>query len=69
MRAGNANASAEVLKLTENSDTTALKHFIAGIAQLADDAIADALKEFDGKTPEEIRQQRHERFLQIGRTL
>lgn len=33
------------------------------------EAIATALAEFDGKSPEQIRHQRHERFLQIGRTL
>ena len=33
------------------------------------DAIATALAEFDGQTPEQIRKQRHERFLAIGRTL
>ena len=33
------------------------------------DAIARALSEFDGKSPAEIRAQRHERFLQIGRTI
>ena len=33
------------------------------------DAIAAALEEFTGQTPAEIRHQRHERFLQIGRTL
>jgi acetyl-CoA carboxylase carboxyl transferase subunit alpha len=33
------------------------------------DAIARALAEFDGKSPAEIRTQRHERFLQIGRTV
>lgn len=33
------------------------------------EAIATALAEFDGKTSEQIRHQRHERFLQIGRTL
>jgi acetyl-CoA carboxylase carboxyl transferase subunit alpha len=32
------------------------------------DAVARALAEFDGKSPAEIRAQRHERFLQIGRT-
>ena len=32
-------------------------------------AIAAALAEFDSMSPEEIRHQRHERFLQIGRTL
>ncbi len=30
-------------------------------------AIARVLAEFDGKTPDEIRKQRHERFLTIGR--
>ncbi len=33
------------------------------------DAITTALAEFDGQTPEQIRKQRHERFLAIGRTL
>ena len=33
------------------------------------DAIAAALAEFDGQTAEQIRKQRHERFLAIGRTL
>jgi acetyl-CoA carboxylase carboxyl transferase subunit alpha len=33
------------------------------------DAIARALGEFAGKTPEAIREQRHERFLAIGRNL
>src|SRR5690606_38750358 len=33
------------------------------------DAIAAALAEFDGQSPAEIRHQRHERFLQIGRAL
>jgi acetyl-CoA carboxylase carboxyl transferase subunit alpha len=33
------------------------------------DALARALAEFDGKSPEEVRQQRHERFLAIGRSL
>jgi acetyl-CoA carboxylase carboxyl transferase subunit alpha len=32
-------------------------------------AIAAALKEFDGKSPADIRRQRHERFLEIGRSL
>ncbi len=32
-------------------------------------AIGDALKEFDGQSPDEIRKQRHDRFLDIGRTL
>ncbi|MGQ0673299.1 MAG: acetyl-CoA carboxylase carboxyltransferase subunit alpha [Hyphomicrobium sp.] len=38
-------------------------------AEVAGDAIAKALAEFDGKTPAEIKKQRHDRFLQIGRTL
>jgi len=33
------------------------------------DAIASALGEFDGQSPTEIRRQRHERFLAIGRSL
>ena len=33
------------------------------------DAIAGVLAEFDGQSPDEIRNQRHERFLQIGRSL
>jgi acetyl-CoA carboxylase carboxyl transferase subunit alpha len=33
------------------------------------DAIAKALEEFDGRSPAEIRRQRHERFMEIGRTL
>ena len=33
------------------------------------DAISAALVEFDGRSPAEIRQQRHERFLEIGRSL
>ncbi len=31
------------------------------------DAIQNALAEFDGKSPADIRKQRHERFMQIGR--
>lgn len=38
-------------------------------AQTVGDAIAKALSEFDGKSPAEIRKQRHERFLKIGRTV
>jgi acetyl-CoA carboxylase carboxyl transferase subunit alpha len=37
--------------------------------QRAGDAIRKALGEFDGLSPAELRQQRHERFLDIGRTL
>ena len=33
------------------------------------DAVAAALAEFDGKTPAEIKKQRHDRFLEIGRSL
>jgi acetyl-CoA carboxylase carboxyl transferase subunit alpha len=35
----------------------------------AGDAIAKALSEFDGKSPADIKKQRHDRFLAIGRTL
>ena len=41
----------------------------ARVIQATGDAIAKALAEFDGKTPDEIRAQRHERFLKIGRGL
>ena len=37
--------------------------------QIAGDAIAAALAEFDNKSPEEIRRMRHDRFLEIGRRL
>ncbi len=33
------------------------------------DAIAKALTEFDGMSPDQVRKQRRDRFLQIGRTL
>lgn len=33
------------------------------------DAVAEALKEFDDMSADEIRKQRHERFLEIGRNL
>jgi acetyl-CoA carboxylase carboxyl transferase subunit alpha len=33
------------------------------------DAIAKSLSEFDGKSPTEIRKQRHDRFLEIGRSI
>ena len=33
------------------------------------DAIARALSEFNGKTPADIRKQRHDRFMQIGQAL
>jgi acetyl-CoA carboxylase carboxyl transferase subunit alpha len=41
----------------------------ASIMKGTGDAIARALAEFDGKTPGEIRQQRHDRFMQIGQAL
>ena len=41
----------------------------ARVIQATGDAIAKALAEFDGKSPDEIRAQRHERFLKIGRGL
>lgn len=41
----------------------------AGVISKTGDAIAKSLTEFENKTPEQIRQQRHERFLQIGRNL
>ena len=33
------------------------------------DGIDEALGDLEGKTPEEIRRQRQDRFLEIGRTL
>lgn len=41
----------------------------ARIMRATGDAIDKALEEFDGKAPEDIRRQRHDRFLQIGRNL
>jgi acetyl-CoA carboxylase carboxyl transferase subunit alpha len=41
----------------------------ARMTRLTGDAIAKALAEFDGKSPAEIRKQRQERFLEIGRTI
>lgn len=41
----------------------------AAVMAAAGDAIAKALSEFDKKSPEQIKQQRHERFLQLGRGL
>lgn len=38
-------------------------------AQVVGDAIAKALAEFDGKSPADIKKQRHDRFMQIGRTV
>ncbi len=39
------------------------------IMKATGDAIARALAEFDGKSPQEVRQQRHDRFMQIGQSL
>jgi acetyl-CoA carboxylase carboxyl transferase subunit alpha len=39
------------------------------IMKATGDAIARALSEFDGKTPAEIRRQRHTRFMEIGQSL
>lgn len=39
------------------------------VTRTAGDAISKALAEFEGKSSAEIRKQRHERFLDIGRTL
>lgn len=41
----------------------------ARVMKATGDAIAKALAEFEGKTPDEIRTQRHDRFLRIGRSL
>ncbi|MEW5963867.1 MAG: acetyl-CoA carboxylase carboxyltransferase subunit alpha [Pseudomonadota bacterium] len=41
----------------------------ARVIRVTGDAIAKALAEFDGKSPAEIRRHRHERFLDIGRSL
>ena len=40
-----------------------------GAIQRTGDAIRKTLSEFDGMGPAELRRQRHERFLEIGRTL
>jgi acetyl-CoA carboxylase carboxyl transferase subunit alpha len=37
--------------------------------QAVGDAIAKSLTEYENKTPEQIKTQRHERFLQLGRSL
>jgi len=42
---------------------------VAATIKATGDAIARALQEFDGKSADEIRTQRHERFLDIGRSL
>ena len=39
------------------------------IMKATGDAIAHALAEFDGKSPAEIRRQRHTRFMEIGQSL
>ena len=41
----------------------------ARVMRTTGEAIAKTLAEFDGKSPAEIKKQRHDRFLQIGRTL
>ena len=41
----------------------------AAAIELVGEAIAEALAEFNGKPPAEIRRMRHDRFLDIGRTL
>lgn len=41
----------------------------ATIMKATGDAIARALAEFDGKTPEEVRRQRQDRFMEIGKSL
>ena len=41
----------------------------AAAIEATGDAVADALTEFDGMTPEQIRRQRHEKFMAIGRSL
>ena len=40
-----------------------------GAIRAAGDAIADALSRFDGMSPEQIRDQRAQKFLEIGRKL
>ncbi len=49
VRAGTANASTEALRLAAKNQPTALTHFVAGIAQLSDGAIEDALSNAEGK--------------------
>ncbi len=41
----------------------------AAVIAACGDAIAKSLSEFANKTPEQIKQQRHERFLALGRSL
>ena len=41
----------------------------AAVIASCGDAIAKSLSEFSNKTPEQIKQQRHERFLALGRSL
>jgi acetyl-CoA carboxylase carboxyl transferase subunit alpha len=41
----------------------------ARMLRVAGEAIAKALAEFDGMKPDEVRRQRHERFLELGRAL
>lgn len=49
VRAGTANASTEALRLTGKDQLTALTHFLAGIAQLSDSTVEDALANPEGK--------------------
>jgi len=49
VRAGTANASTETLRLAAKDQPMALTHFVAGIAQLSDGAIEDALANPEGK--------------------
>ena len=41
----------------------------AAAIEATGDAVAEALAEFDGMAPEQIRRQRHEKFMAIGRSL
>lgn len=41
----------------------------ASVIRAIGDSVAAALAEFDGKSPAEIKKQRHNRFLEIGRSL
>lgn len=41
----------------------------AGIIERTGDRIAYVLSEFEGLTPDEIRQRRHDKFMQIGRNI
>jgi acetyl-CoA carboxylase carboxyl transferase subunit alpha len=41
----------------------------ASVIRAIGDAVAAALADFDGKSPAEVKKQRHDRFLEIGRSL